>query len=186
MNYKKQSPALYEAVFSDIQDSLSANLSWLNNTFGKAERVQRIINERRYYEPAWYKEHGDYILLSPTDTLGNFSFFTIGEPQLTEWDTWGATDLTAPFSLIVWLDLRKTKDSDRNVEAIKESILKVLNGRTHTSEGSYSITRIYERAENVYEGFTLDETTNQFTMHPYVAFRFFGQIRVHTTCDTLK
>ncbi len=184
MNYKRDTPALWEKVFADIQDSLSANLDWLNNTFGKAERVQKVIRERRYFEPAWWKGGNDYTLLSPTDTLGNFAFFTIGEPQVTDFEVWGDTQAKAPFSLIVWADLRTiAEQGERNVEALKESILKVLNGQTHTKHGSYTITRIYERAENVYEGFTLDETKNQFTMHPYVALRFMGQVIAHTTCN---
>lgn len=183
MNYKRENPSLYEVVFSGIQDALSADLGWLDNTFGKAERVQRIINGKRYYEPAWYKSNGDYITLSPTDTLGNYAFFTIGEPQESNWDTWGNTDLQAPFSLIIWANIERIV-GDRNTEALKEDILKVLNGRVHPH--NYTINRIYERAENVFDSFTLDETDNQFLMHPYVGWRFTGVVKAHTTCTPIQ
>lgn len=182
MNYKRKDPALFDAVFSDIQDSLSSQLSWLDNTFGKAERIQRQIEGKRYYEPAWYMKDGDYRLLSPTDTLGNYSFFLLGEPQITDFEVWGSTGVKAPFSLIVWADIRKIDRTDRNAEAMKENVLKVLNGGTRTIAGHFEINRIYERAENVFEGFTLDEVTNQYTMHPYIALRFVGQVYTHTHC----
>jgi hypothetical protein len=44
------------------------------------------------------------------------------------------------------------------------------------------VTAVYERAENVYDGFNIDEVDNQFMMAPYAAFRFEGTMMVDEDC----
>ena len=180
--YKKATPALFERVMSDIQDGLSANFAWLTNCFGKAERVQRIVNNNRYYEPTWYIGKDDYITLTPSQNLGNYSFFVLSEPQETYFEVWGSTRVKAPFSLIIWFDMRKIDSNARNIEGVKENLLKCLNGVIRPANGHYKVAKIYERAENVWQGFTLDETDNQFMMSPFCALRFSGEMEVATTC----
>jgi hypothetical protein len=89
----------------------------------------------------------------------------------------------APFSLIVWVDMRSVgeADDDRNTEALKEQILKTVR-RAWLRNGAVTIERVYERAENVYDGFTIDEVDNQFMMAPYAAFRFEGTMMVDEDC----
>lgn len=184
--HTRENPALSERLFADIQQALAKEIGWLDNIYGKAERVQREIKGKRYYEPTWYKGRNDYETLIPSKShLGNYCFFVLSEPQNTAFDTWGTTKVTMPFSLIVWCDVRTTDPNNwdtRNTEYIKEQLLTALNGMHHFSTGHFTITRIYERAENVFAGFTLDETDNQFMMSPYAAFRFDGEIIVHTLC----
>lgn len=181
--YKKAQPALFERVMSDIQDGLSANFGWLDNIFGKCERVQRVVNEKRYYEPCWYTGNDDYITLTPSQSLGNYAFFVLGEPEETTFAVWGSTKVKAPFSLILWFDLREIDSNARNIEAVKENLLRCLNGVIRPANGHYAVNRIYERAENVWQGFTLDETDNQFMMSPFCAMRFTGEMEVHTICN---
>lgn len=179
---------LADNLFAEIQTGLSAHLPWLDNAYGKADRVQRVINERRYYEPVWYVGNDQYESLLPSQyNLGNYSFFVLNEPQTTDFQVWGQTSVTMPFSLIVWLDMRSVKNTygdEYNTEAVKDDILQVLNGDIHTTAGVYTINRIWERAENVFEGFNVDETDQQMMMSPYAAFRFTGELIVKTICST--
>ena len=86
----------------------------------------------------------------------------------------------------MWFDLRKIYDTDtnRNTEALKADILRVLAGRTgwRLDEGRVTIARIYERAENIYRGYTLSEIDNQFLMHPYGGMRFEGVLEFAEVC----
>jgi hypothetical protein len=50
-------------------------------------------------------------------------------------------------------------------------------------KGSFTVQRIYERAENVFDGFTLDEVDNQFLMSPFAGFRFYGEMIVTNDCN---
>jgi hypothetical protein len=93
-------------------------------------------------------------------------------------------DLKSPFSLIVWFDYRTVFNdpNTRNKERIKRDILDVLNGGFWLKDGRIEINRIYELAENIYWGFSLDEVDNQFLMAPYGRFRFEGIMEVTETC----
>lgn len=74
------------------------------------------------------------------------------------------SDYKAQFSLIVWVDMRRvTNEADnRNTEAVKFQIMRALNGGFWLKSGSIKINRIYERAENVFKGFTFNELIINF------------------------
>ena len=87
-------------------------------------------------------------------------------------------------TIIFWFDYRKifNEASNRNKEALKRQILDVLNGGFWLRHGGYKINKVYELAENIYRGFSLDEIDNQFLMHPFGGFRFEGELSIGETC----
>ena len=94
--------------------------------------------------------------------------------------------IRSPFSLIVWVDLRRVEKKmrmadERNTEYIKEQVLSVIE-TADKRKGHISINKIYQRAENVFAGFTLDEVDNQFLMSPFAGWRFEGNIMVNDEC----
>lgn len=183
----KENAALFDRVFGYIQTGLANNLSWLNFAFGKAERLVKNYNGKRVYSPNLYVGKNEYELITPDSGIGNYCFFTLDEPEDVTWEVGDNTYIKAPFSLIVWVDLRTIEQTDeRNTEAIKQDILRTLNGKIWMKEGYFQINRIWEKAENIFKGFTLDEIDNQFLMHPYCGWRFEGVIDVHTDCETEK
>lgn len=179
----KENPQLFDKVIANIQKGLADNLGWLNYAFGKAERLVKIINGKRVYSPNIYIGGNEYELITPDSNIGNYSFFTIEDPQSVSWVVGETSKLEAPFSIIFWVDMRTIEDIDnRDTEAVKQQILRVLNGGFWLRHGSIQINRIYEKAENVFAGFTLDEVDNQFLMHPFCGWRFSGTITVKDNC----
>lgn len=179
----KKNPRLFDRVIQEMQIGLANYLPWLTHSFGKAERLVKDILGKKYYTPNIYVGRNEYELIAPDSTLGNFSFFVLNEPQDVEYEVGARNELKAPFSLIVWLDLRTIEDEDeRNTEAVKRQILRALNGEIKLRNGRAKINRIYERDENVFSGFTLNEIDNQYLMHPFVAFRFEGVMQVTEEC----
>ena len=116
--------------------------------------------------------------------MGNFSFFVLDDPQKVDWQPGIQGSYNVPFSLIVWFDMSTITDdvNNRDTEAVKAKILHILNGGFRMRYGRITINRIYERAENIYNGFSLDEVENQFLMHPYAGFRFTGEMFVEQPC----
>lgn len=179
-----ENPQLFDRAFADIQKGLADNLPWLNHAFGKAERLVKMVNGKKEFTPNVYVGGNDYMPVAPDCNLGNFSFFTLDEPQTVDWQPGIQSDWKAPFSIIFWFDMRTITDdrNNRNTEAIKADILRILNGGFRLMYGSIQINKVYERAENIYQGFTLDEVDNQFLMHPFAGFRFTGEISVEQPC----
>lgn len=185
-------PVLVDRVLWNIQNGLMDNVDWLDVAFGRAQRIVKMINGKRYYTPNVYvgsddyRGENDYLDVSPDANIGNFSFFWIDDPQNVEWVPNRQSGIKYPFSLIVWFDLRNVYPGqldNRNTEALKNEILNVLNGGFWLKEGNITVNKIYELAENVYRGFTLDEVDNQFLMHPFGGFRFEGVLSIVQPCN---
>lgn len=180
-------PYLFDKVIGEIQQALKNGLPWLQHSFGRAERLIKVIDGKRIYTPNVYKGNDQYEVLLPDDRMRCFSFFVLSEPQEMLNRVQSEIRIKAPFSLIVWFDLRLVEKvmqlpDQRNTEQVKEQILGVLN-TAFPKKGSFTVQRIYERAENVFEGFTLDEVQNQFLMSPFAGFRFYGELIVTNDCN---
>lgn len=181
---KKQQPRLFDKLIQELQDGLAARLLWLDHSFGKAERLVIDVKGRKHFTPNIYLGKNEYLPISPDSGLGNYSFFILEEPQRTEYAPGDRTAIKTPFSLVVWVDMRTIEDADeRNTEAIKQQVLRALNGGILTREGKITINKIYERAENVFNGFSLDEIKNQFLMQPFAGFRFAGEMEIKDDCE---
>lgn len=179
-----------DRVLGEIQQGLIGNLPWLDAAFGRAQRlVRNTPSGRRITTPNVYAgtkgKVNDYLEVSPDAEIGNFSFFAIEEPQDILPGV-GQREFRIPFGLIVWFDCRRAFSSatNRNIEALKLDVLRVLSGRTGfaLTQGHIEVTRIYEQAMNIYRGFSLDEVDNQFLMHPYGGFRIEGYLYFLEEC----
>lgn len=184
--YKSPSrPYLFDRVIQDLQDALG-NLSWLDHIFGRSERLVKMVNGKRLLTPNVYAGDDEYIQLLPDNTrLGNYCFFILEEPQTVGVAYGTSNRVKAPFSLVVWVDMREVgaANDDRNTEYLKEQLLKTIR-RAWLHHGNVSISRIFERAENVFLGYSLDEVDNQFLMSPFAGFRITGEMMIDEECDT--
>lgn len=177
---------LFDKVITELADELKAKLPWLAYSYGRAERLVKTIEEKRIYTPNIYLGDDQYNVILPDDRKGCYSFFVLSEPQevLNRMQT--EVRIKSPFSLIVWADMRIVEKTmgmpdERNTEYIKEQVLSAIStARLH--KGAVSVSRIYQRAENVWEGFTMDEIQNQYMMSPFAGFRFAGEMIVTNDC----
>jgi hypothetical protein len=188
-------PILVDAMIAELQTILAANLGWLDAAFGRSQKLTRkTASGRTVVVPnvfcGGWNGHGenDYIEVSPDSKIGNFCFFEVNDPEVVEWEHAGLMEIETPFSLIFWFDTRRVfgEASNRDTSHLKNDILTLLNGRSGLilrSGGHIQINRIYERAENIYRGYTLSEIDNQYLMHPFAGFRFDGTIKMHQPCE---
>lgn len=184
---------MIDAAIGEIQQGLAAHLPWLDVAFGRAQKlVKELPNGRKITTPNVYcggiDGHGknDYTEVSPDAFHGNFCFFWMDDPQQLEWEPNVQMTQRAPVSIIFWFDLRRVfgTDTNRNTEYLKAQVLDVLNGRAGWlfNSGTIKINRIYEQAQNIYRGFSVEELDNQYLMHPYAGFRLDGILEYETPC----
>lgn len=188
MNRFFKEGVLADGAIYDIAQALSSNFGWLDSVFGRTERVCNVINGRKYYSPNYFINREEYIQVLPDDNKGNYCFFYLHDPQQSELNHAGRQILyRTTFSLVVWLDFRSIYDyyGQRNSELVKQDILNFLNNKVFLKNGSFSIDRVYERAENVWTNYTIDETENQFMVSPFGGFRFEGELILKSNCETL-
>ena len=179
-------PYLFDRPIQALQDALGS-LSWLHHIFGRSERLVRYDDGRRYYTPNIYRGGDNYISLLPDNReLGNYAFFVMDEPQMVTATMGLQNRLRAPYSLIVWVDMRTvgaTRD-DRNTEALKEQLVKTVR-KAWLRHGAVTVERVYEKAENVFTGYTLEEVDYQYMMSPYAGFRITGELTIDEECDVV-
>lgn len=177
-------PYLFDRIIQNLQDELGG-LSWLDHIFGRAERLVKIKNGARYYTPNVYRGKDDYIQLLPDNVeLGNYCFFVLDDPQTISLPMGLQNRVKTPFSIIVWVDMRQVGATydDRNTEYLKEQLIKTIR-RAWIKKGAVTLAKVYEKAENVFQGFSLDEVDNQYLMAPYAGFRITGEMQIDEECD---
>ena len=177
-------PYLFDRIIQNLQDELGG-LSWLDHIFGRAERLVKMKNGARYYTPNVYRGKDDYIQLLPDNMeLGNYCFFVLDDPQTISLPMGLQNRVKTPFSLIVWVDMRQVGATydDRNTEQLKEQLIKTIR-RAWIKKGAVTLAKVYEKAENVFQGFSLDEVDNQYLMAPYAGFRITGEMQIDEECD---
>lgn len=188
-----QNAVMLDKAIGELQQGLADGLPWLDVAFGRAQRLaKKMPTGKTIYTPSVFcggwQGHGnnDYIEVMPDSFIGNFCFFVVDDPEQIEWQQNAEMTKRAPFSIIFWFDCRElfNDPKTRNTEYVKAQILDILNGRSGflMQSGSIKINRIYERADNIYRGFSHDEIDNQFLMHPFAGFRFEGIIETETPC----
>lgn len=175
-------PVLAAQAIQDINARLRT-VAWLDQVFGRAWRITRDIRGKKCTEPCLYvggASGNEYETLVPSSDLGCYSFWLQNDP-----DTMGggADYMLVDYSLIVWCDLNRCFDgaARRDTDNLKKDILSVLveSGRY---DGAVTVKKVYEDAKNVFKGFTLDETANQYLMHPYWGMRIDTELRIDTPC----
>ena len=177
-------PYLFDRVIQGLQDGLGG-IAWLTHIFGRSERLVKMKDGARHYTPNVYYGKDEYIQLLPDNKeLGNYCFFVLEEPQTVSVPYGASNRVKAPFSLVVWVDMRTVGATydDRNTEQLKEQVLKTLR-RAWLRHGAIELNRVYERAENVFQGYSLDEVDNQYLMAPFAGFRITGEMVIDEECD---
>lgn len=181
--HTRTNPVLVDGVIAEIQAQMAAKVEWLNNIFGRVERLVKVINGKTIYSANQYKGGNEYTLIAPDSGLGNFAFFVVDEPETLDYYRGDRTHFTTPFSLIVWVDMRSIASGEnRNTEAVKQELVRFLNDELRLRSGRFFVNKIYNRAESIFKGFTLDEIDNQFLMQPFCGWRFDGEIEFFDTC----
>lgn len=180
---KIEKPALFDRCIVSLQDGLAKELPWLDHVFGRVERLVKEQGGVRRYTPNIYLGKDEYLLLLPDQGLGNFCYFVMDDPEDVQWNVGERSRLQSAFSLVVWVDMRTIEeDDDRNTYDVELKVLDAIGEAGAIRHGGMTIGRIYHRAENVFDGFTLDEVDNQFLMSPFFGLRIEMEFWVNEDC----
>lgn len=197
----KKEPVLLDKILQDLQKSLMEKLPWLDYAFGRAYRlVEHRPDGNKSVYPAVYNGNAEYVSMLPNDNLGNFSWFDIYDPQEVTQVTQSAPQYTFKGALIFWYSLASIYEDSTvlHTEEIKDEVLRLLTTPgIITNTGRIEIGRVYERFENLYQGYSLEKIYNQYTyqgegiqdidkqffMYPYAGLRVEFTITTRELCQ---
>lgn len=170
-------PVNIDRPIQALQVALGA-LPWLQKSYGRAyESFKRDPTSKikSVYPQVWQGEGLDLLNVMPNDNLISQSFFRVEDPlEVREFRLDSFSTMRARVSLIVWFNLVRIDPTQNYLfaEILKAQIQRVLSITTLNEGDSIKILRVWERAANVFAGYTIDETRDQELVYPFGGFRF--------------
>lgn len=180
----KSSPVLLDRMIQALQTAFLEQFTWLSYAFGRSYRLIKTVEDREYAYPAIYMSNSEYLSVLPNDELGNFAFFEIDDPQEFDGILQGKAGLKVKGAIIFWYSLNSIyADADVHYgEDVKNEILQFLNTKGILSSGRITLLRVYDKAENIYKGYSLKQVDNQYLMHPYAGVRIECEFKINELC----
>lgn len=167
-------PQLLDLVLLEIRTKLAAQLTWVDNAYGKA-RLQRTVEQGREVKvPTVYIGQKDYMELLPDQHNGNTFFFDVEDGQDIVQIGVKVWEYKAKVGFVLWFNLRDIYPDDwqeSSIENVKREVVNAFQG-LRLVNSVLRIRKIWENSDNVYKGYTHKELKTQHRMHP------FGTIRV--------
>lgn len=179
----KDNPVLLDKVLQDIINILTSRLEWLDYAFGKSYRMSN--GDKTSICPMAYNNKGEYISLLPNDRYGNFSWFDIYDPQEIDTRIIRKPILKFKGALIFWYNIETIYENNGPLytEEIKKEILDLLTTPgIIKSVGQFTITELYERPENIYKGYNLENIDTTCLVYPYIGLRIEFTIKTRELC----
>ena len=176
-----------------LQTTLASNLSWLDYSFGMADRYEKLVNEETHVIPmAFVDNTTDPIDLRPWpyDTYDSYAFWHVEEPgevlypndelkaAIRKYATW-----EYKVACIIMANPKMIDDSPFNEtkSQLKQDILEVFQNNPDISF-TFWITQVFERdITKIFAPYTI-EKSQEVLKYPYVAFRFEGTLQFKQLC----
>lgn len=165
-----------DTPIQEMQQALASGLPWLQKSFGRSwESVRKDTSNKIWtYPEVWQGADTDLLNCMPNDNLKSQSFFRVEEPiQVVDYEFMRFSRMNATVSIIFWFNL-KVIDPDldyRFIELLKGNAQQVITN-TSCTDATWEILKIWEGANNVFKGYTIDQFANQELVHPFGGFRF--------------
>jgi hypothetical protein len=181
-------PQLIDNAINGINSRLLTGLSWMDNAYGKAQKLTKTKDSKKYKYPAVYVAGGrnrEYFEMFPDEHKGNFSFFDVEDESFDNWNPGEYQFLTVDFGIVFWFNIEKIYPADfatRTNENVKREILDAISG-INIPGGKLRITGIKEEAGDIYPGYDHNEVDNQFLIRPFGGMRIEGKLKIRVSCS---
>lgn len=198
---EKDNPVILDKIIQDIQATLKEKLTWLDLAFGRSYKlVEHRPDGDKFIYPAAYIGNSEYVSLLPNDNFGNFCWFDIYDPQTILQVVQSTPQFSFTGAIVFWYNLDSIYPDNTFIysEEIKDEIIRVLTTPGLIKQtGRLSITKIYERFENIYKGYSIEKIYNnytykgediqsidkQFFMHPFAGIRIEFELTTRELCQ---
>jgi len=189
---------LIDDAISTVNATLLANLTWLDNAYGKIQRMKgKDAKGKDITYPGVYVGEGngtynDYESVLPDEKLGNYCYWEVSDP--TEYDVHNRNfQVRFNFKISFWFNWIDIFGADNykaaSIEEVKLIILNVLAASQYTR--SVETFKVYEDANSIFQNFTNQGYISsydhkliqgQFMMKPFGGVAFSGQVVTLASC----
>jgi hypothetical protein len=189
---------LVDDAISTVNATLLANLTWLDNAFGKIQRMRyKDATGKETTFPGAYTGSitngtNDYVNVLPDQRHGNYCYWEVSDP--VEYDNINRNFSTSfNFKISFWFDWKDIFGDPAykaaSIEEVKLIILNVLAGAQYTRQ--VETYKVYEDANSIFQNFTNQgyissydhkQLQGQFLMKPFGGLAFSGTIQSYLGC----
>lgn len=167
----------FDAAIGSIQTGLSA-LSWLTKSFGRAwvfkekDLEGRVKKVPKVFEGQTDGKQGEYMNVLPNDFLQAYSFIKADGPEeWSEFNRFEGSMKSRKVSVIFWVNLKSINVAKNYIfiDELKDAVEDILkiNPNVLSMDAYFD-----ERAEDVFDGYTIDDVESQYLMYPFSGMRF--------------
>lgn len=165
-------PTGLDKVIQDIQEAFANGLPWLHKSFGRAWLHQEVDSSGKTVKyPKCYDGSGEYTNVLPNDNFESMCFIAArGQEKPEEFNNLAkGNHKTRDLSIYFWGNLTTIDENKTYIftEVLKKDIEKILVNYVASINAYYD-----EKAETIFQDYTLSDVNTQYLMHPYFALRF--------------
>ena len=155
--YYITNPIGIDKPIQGLQKYLTANLSWLTDSFGRA--YKNIDRDGKFY-PEVFNSDNEYINVLANDFVSGMSFFEV----VNDFDKNIGLNYDTTVRLIVYVKLDKAKPSilNRADENIVQEVVNVINNYAN----GFEFTKVVKGIKNVYRDYNLNFNEAIADTHP--------------------
>jgi hypothetical protein len=159
-----------DKALQDIGIGLQERLPWLDNAFGKVERLVKMLDKREIKYPAIYvgsNRGEDYLSMLPDRHLGNYLYCDITSEEVDHKPR-QSRDGVVELDLVFHWNYKKVYPADhrgRTIENVKQDIFDALD--KPITGIRLRVLGFEEGANNIYNRYTHREIDQQMLMRPY-------------------
>lgn len=174
-------PVLADAFIIDFNNQIKLWLPWLDNTYGKIQEITRYYNDSPVKVPAIHLDSGEYFEVLPDDTNTNYSWFDLGNEELTGIRQKVKVKTTGKYNLFVNLNqIYPTVTESRDLENVKQEVYQAIT-KLSIKSGSVRIKSVSEKYDDVYNGFKILNLDDKYFMQPFAGLSFDLDIYLRNT-----
>lgn len=164
-------PGIDAAIYS-LQTALATKFSWMK-VFHRAYpfREKNMETGRKYDIPKVWIGGNEYMNILPNDFLKGQAFFVLtGEEDVKVFNPSTDMDIEVSVSLIIWVNTSQIPGHVQgpSIANLKADVLELIGSADHVLKIK-SFTD--QDAEEIFDGFTIDDIDTQYLMLPYAGLR---------------
>jgi hypothetical protein len=188
------SPVLFERFAKAINTALATGLNGLDYNFTHYELTEKQIMKIGQLQsdiitfPSIYSANKEYQNLSPSQDLGNYSFFYIEDDIIIpEYRNGVLQYYDIEWNLIFYWDYTKftTVTDIRSKQTVLNNIIKSISFYYTGSGGTGEINgelKTYVKKEDIFSDYDLKQQREQYLMQPFDAIRINGNVKIYDKC----
>lgn len=165
-----------DGVITSLQQDIKAQLTWIEKVFHRAYYFQENDQDGRIKRmvPKCFEAGNEYVNVLPNDHVKSQLFFIpTSDEDVQDPEPNVIPIINQDVALVFWCDVRFLPGNTKTVYTpslalVKYELMQLLNSH----DAVLSISSIVDKsAEDVFDGFTIDDDKTHYTMLPFAGLR---------------